>query len=292
MKYTSVHIIYNPKSTGKAGLKAKRLAARTGKFMDQKIELVPTMRAKHAIELAAAISRDSPRPLIISVSGDGGYHEVLNGVMQAIRDGDAVSPTIAVEAAGNANDHYHYVRTESLVKALRQDAKKPMRCIEVIHKGTSLFAHSYWGLGHTAKSIDALNKTKLNPILEKVLLAKELVGHHAIKVRYGSNDHRVNNIVAAKIPRMAKVIKINKDLVAPPADKFWLLIDKEQTRTGVVKSAIKGALGRLEDQSELRQRFAVTVKEDWVMQLDGEVYPLKAGDKVQIKIAAEQLETI
>lgn len=292
MNYTSVHLIYNPKSTGRARSKAKRLAARMDKFMDHEVELVPTKKAKHATELAATITRSSNRPLIISVSGDGGYHEVLNGVMQVVRANKSKSPTIAIEAAGNANDHYHYIRTGTLVKALKQDNQKPMHVIEVIHNGTSLFAHSYWGLGYTSKSIDALNKTKLNPFIEKVLLAKELVDHHAVKVRYGSKDHRVNNIVAAKIPLMAKIIKFNKHLVAPPADKFWLLIDEEQTRTGVVKSAIKGALGRLESHSELRQHFTVTVQEDWVMQLDGEVYPLKAGDTIQVKIAPEELRTI
>lgn len=292
MTYSSIHIIYNPKSTGRAALKAKRIAAWLEKFMGESIELVPTRRAGHAVELAKKIASNETAPLIISVSGDGGYHEVINGVMQAVRSGKAGKPVVAVEAAGNANDHYHYARTESLLKAIKKGGQKPLTILEVTNKNTSLFAHSYWGLGYTAKTIDSLNKKKLNPINEKVLIAKELVDHRAVKVTYKSKQHQVNNIIAAKIPRMAKVIKLQKDLVAPPPDKFWLLIDEEKTRVGVVKTAIKGALGRLNDQSELKKQFTVTLDEDWVMQLDGEVYPVKAGHRLQIKVANEVITTI
>lgn len=61
---------------------------------------MPTEHAGHATQLSRSAA-DSGRPLVVSVGGDGGYNEVVNGVMQAGND----QASTAVLAAGNANDH-------------------------------------------------------------------------------------------------------------------------------------------------------------------------------------------
>ena len=53
-------------------------------------------------------------PLIVSVSGDGGYNEVVNGVMDAGND----RAVCAVRAAGNANDHRRVTREQPLADAI------------------------------------------------------------------------------------------------------------------------------------------------------------------------------
>ncbi len=64
------------------------------------VDLVPTEHAAHATELSRTAA-GAGSPLVVSVSGDGGYNEVVNGVRQAGNERAAS----AVLAAGNANDH-------------------------------------------------------------------------------------------------------------------------------------------------------------------------------------------
>ena len=54
------------------------------------------------------------RPLLVSVSGDGGYNEVVDGTMQAGND----AAVCAVLPAGNANDHRRATREQPLADAI------------------------------------------------------------------------------------------------------------------------------------------------------------------------------
>ena len=64
------------------------------------MRLCPTERAGHARDLARDAAQ-AGHPLIVSVSGDGGDNEVVDGVMKAGND----NAVCAAKAAGNANDH-------------------------------------------------------------------------------------------------------------------------------------------------------------------------------------------
>lgn len=156
----------------------------------------------------------------------------------------------------------------------------------------SLYAHSYWGIGFTSKAIDTLNKKKLNPINEKVMVVKELVDHKAVAVTINSKNVTASSVVAALVPRMAKLIKLHKDLIAPPPGKFRLVIESQPTRAGVMKHMIKGVTAGLQSESTLRSRFVCTLREDALMQLDGEVYKLKNGDIITVSISENKLLTL
>jgi len=81
---------------------------------------MPTEHAGHATQLSRSAA-DSGRPLVVSVGGDGGYNEVVNGVMQAGND----QASTAVLAAGNANDHRRSTAEMPIavgIAAARQDA--------------------------------------------------------------------------------------------------------------------------------------------------------------------------
>lgn len=101
LPFDRVAVIFNPHSTGTARERAeglrRELAARAPALP---VDLVPTQYAGHAIELSRAAA-STGRPLVVSVSGDGGYNEVVNGVMQS----GSTHAVCAVAAAGNANDH-------------------------------------------------------------------------------------------------------------------------------------------------------------------------------------------
>ena len=112
-QFDHIAVIYNPNSTGNAEKLAKSFASSVKKHKKATgvpVTLVPTKRARHAIELSKTIASTYKRPLIISSSGDGGYNEVVNGVMQAISRHHSARPVVAVLAAGNANDHKRVMR--------------------------------------------------------------------------------------------------------------------------------------------------------------------------------------
>lgn len=91
-----------------------------GRIPGLAVSLMPTEHAGHATQLSRSAA-DSGRPLVVSVGGDGGYNEVVNGVMQAGND----QASTAVLAAGNANDHRRSTAEMPIavgIAAARQDA--------------------------------------------------------------------------------------------------------------------------------------------------------------------------
>src|SRR5689334_6633122 len=112
--YSKILIIYNPHSTGgQAGKKAQRLERRLERAGLADIEIIGTTHSGHAEELAYAAAIKYEQPLLVSVSGDGGYNEVINGAMRAQAE-TGHRPVCTILAAGNANDHRRTVRRRPL----------------------------------------------------------------------------------------------------------------------------------------------------------------------------------
>ena len=81
--FDRIVIIFNPQSTGNAPRSAEELRDELARRLPGvPLELSPTQHAGHARDLAREAA-GSGRPLLVSVSGDGGYNEVVDGVMQA-----------------------------------------------------------------------------------------------------------------------------------------------------------------------------------------------------------------
>ncbi|WP_181037657.1 acylglycerol kinase family protein, partial [Arthrobacter sp. ZGTC412] len=78
-------IIFNPNSTGDAPKLAEQLRSRLADLLPYAadIRLQPTAHAGHAVDLAREAARSARDVLVVSVSGDGGYNEVVNGVMHS-----------------------------------------------------------------------------------------------------------------------------------------------------------------------------------------------------------------
>src|SRR5206468_12869554 len=148
--YTAITIIYNPISTGPGEKMADKLAATLKKTLPKKIiSVVPTEYAGHAEVLAYKAAKASKRPLIISASGDGGYHEVVNGLMKAQQEGS--QPVAGLLPAGNANDHYRHVHKGDIVEAILNAREKQIDLLKLSaiskRRPITRFAHSYIGLG-------------------------------------------------------------------------------------------------------------------------------------------------
>ena len=112
--FDRIVVIFNPQSTGDGPQLAEQLHADlTRRLPEVPLRLCPTEHAGHARDLAREAAQTG-QPLIVSVSGDGGYNEVVDGVMQAGND----NAVCAVKAAGNANDHRRTTAQRPLVDAI------------------------------------------------------------------------------------------------------------------------------------------------------------------------------
>jgi diacylglycerol kinase family enzyme len=163
--FDSIVVIFNPNSTGDALKLAEELKASLGELLPYAVdvELQPTAHAGHAVELAREAAEGGRNVLVVSVSGDGGYNEVVNGVMQAGNP----NAVCAVKAAGNANDHRRTTRTQPLEAAI---AGGNVRHIYLLKMTTGAngqvpveYAHSYIGFGLTPVMAIDLEKAAKAP---------------------------------------------------------------------------------------------------------------------------------
>jgi diacylglycerol kinase (ATP) len=126
---------------------------------DFPVTLQPTRFAGHAHELATAAAVTG-RPLIVAVSGDGVYNEVVNGIM----DVDGSSALSAVAAGGNANDHRRSTRRMPLVAAIVDGRARYLDLLRLTVRSSdvlwSRYAHSYIGFGLTPLMAIGLKKDK------------------------------------------------------------------------------------------------------------------------------------
>ena len=85
--FDAVEIVFNPNSSGNAQERAQELSDELAERVpDLPVTLRPTEHAGHGREIARDAARTG-RPLVVSVSGDGGYNDVVNGLMEAGADG-------------------------------------------------------------------------------------------------------------------------------------------------------------------------------------------------------------
>jgi len=145
--FDAVEIVFNPNSTGNAQERAEELAKQLAERAPElPVQLRPTERAGHGREIARDAAR-AGRPLVVSVSGDGGYNDVVNGLM----DADADSAYAGVLAAGNANDHRRVTRERPLADGIVDGdvSKLDLLRMSVDDGREPRYAHSYIGLGIT-----------------------------------------------------------------------------------------------------------------------------------------------
>ena len=208
--FDAIVLIYNPKSTNDAKSKAEDF-----KFSLKKIgytaKLSPTDHRGHAQEIAHSIVAKYVRPLIISVSGDGGYNEVINGVMDAQHKHPTCKPVVAVIGAGNANDHKRLTRGETpLIKLIAKAKPKPLDLIKLSTKGVHRYAHSYIGLGITPEVGIELNKHELSFFKELGIVIRTFRNFKPFEVMIDGEKKKLGSLVFANVNGMAKVLKLSR----------------------------------------------------------------------------------
>jgi diacylglycerol kinase family enzyme len=291
MAFDRIVVIFNPNSTGPAPQLAEELrAALAERLPDTPLQLCPTERAGHARELAAQAAATGC-PLIVSVSGDGGYNEVVDGVMRT-GNRDAVC---AVMAAGNANDHRRSTGERPLVDAIVEGAVRRIDLLRLTVGRESAahtrYAHSYIGLGLTPIVAIDLEKGGKGSFKEIVSVVRTFAKFRPFTIDVDPGGMRnLDSLLFANIDEMAKYATLSED-GRPDDGRFEVIAVPHTAKWRILGVALKAATRGLGPQPTARH-FRFTTVKPTPMQLDGEVIAVEAATPVSVDIAAGALATL
>ena len=292
--FSRIVIIYNPVSTGDSVVDAESLQSQLRSRLptDVAIDLKATEYTGHGEKIAYECAEPSGRTLLISASGDGGYHEVINGLLKSANTDLAT----VVMPSGNANDHHHATAAAEFLDRIVAGKIRYIDALEVRSrlrgKTWSRYAHSYIGVGMTPYIGKRLNKTELNPVNEKWLVLKYMIkfGHATLKVDDEKRWRRYSNLLVANIDRMSKVIKLS-DAAEVDDGRFEVYRTYRQPTVQTLKTVFVGAVFGLEPAAQA-DRLSFVSKQNGELQCDGEIYDFDGGQPVEIGIHKQRIKTL
>jgi len=293
-RFESITIIFNPNSTGNAPQLAEQLRDRLAELLPYpaEIRMQPTEHAGHAVDLAREAAAGGGRVLVVSVSGDGGYNEVVNGVMQS-GNRDAVC---AVMAAGNANDHRRTVGTQPLEEAIAEGRIRHIDLLR-IDAGTGeesggAYAHSYIGFGLTPVVATELEKGSKGSLKEMVSVVRTFSKFEPFEIKQENGKRRkLDSLIFANIPEMAKYATLSEADDQPRDGKFEVIVFPHMPKWRMLMIAARAATKGLGDQPS-RSRYEFTTLDPMPYQIDGEVKSVSANTVVRIRSVPRALATI
>lgn len=291
--FTAVTIIYNPNSTGDGRKNAYAFKRQLAELVDSKlIAITPTKYAGHAEKIAYTCALASPRPLIVASSGDGGYHEVINGVLRAQSEGAQVVTSLL--PSGNANDHWNALHTDD---TLARIATAQSTAIDVLlmttennGKTTRRYAHSYIGLGVTPLVGAELNKTTLGPLKELWVVTKTLFRASSVAIKVKGKRTKYTNLIFSNILQMSKVLTLADDGSVTDG-KFEVNFYNGDSKLGLYGHLFKAAARSLDSQTHVTEFHFRTIKIT-KLQLDGEIISLAPKTNVVIHSERRLLQCI
>lgn len=287
--FDRVVLIYNP--TNPRGPLA--LAEKVRDDLRCRLPALPVaMRATeyggHARELAAAEAATG-RPLVVAVSGDGIYNEVINGIMD-VPDHTAVA---AVAAGGNANDHRRSTRRMSLIDAIVLGRERRLDLLQLtVQTGEyrwSRYAHSYIGFGLTPLMAIGLRRDKKGTVKELISVLRTFTKLEPVEIVHAGRDERYESLIFANITKMAKYGLISTG--RPDDGLFEVVACPHGARWRIAAMALRAAtigLGRQPRAS--RSAFSTTSATP--VQVDGEVLTVATGSEIVIDCLPGVLVTI
>lgn len=291
--FDTVSIIFNPNSTGNAPQLASELQRQLGALLPGRtqIRLQETNHAGHAIELArdaAAVGN----ALVVSVSGDGGYNEVINGVM---RSGNAEA-VCAVLAAGNANDHSRVTARKPLAEAISEGTVRHMDLLRISTGNTpesdAEYAHSYIGFGLTPVIASDLEKGSKGAITEMFSVVRTFSKFKPFEIRQKDGVCRkFDSLVFANISKMAKYATLSEADDYPSDGKFEVITFPHMPKWRTLLTALRATTQGLGDQPSLAN-YQFTSLKPIPYQIDGEVKSVTAHTDIRIESVPRVLATI
>jgi diacylglycerol kinase family enzyme len=291
--YTAAAIIYNPNSTGSGKDLARQLKTDLASAVPGlAVTLIPTEHPGHGEELAYELATATKHPLIISSSGDGGYHEVVNGLMRAIREG--ATPVAGLLPAGNANDHFHSLHKGDVAAAIAAGHERSIDLLKlaatVDGRPFERYAHSYIGLGLTPQAGHELNQTKLNLIKEIGIVLKVLFFLRPVRLIVHNHPRLYDSLIFSNIEKMSKVLSLAEQ-AAPTDGKFEITAFRRRNKLRLIASLIRASTTGLKGATQATS-FQFRTTHSTLTQLDGEIITLDAATDARIALQPSALSCI
>jgi diacylglycerol kinase (ATP) len=286
--FDSVELIFNPNSTGNAQERAEELHRELAdRVPELPVSLRPTERAGHGREIAREAAR-AGRPLVVSVSGDGGYNDVVNGLMEAGTD----TAYAAVVGAGNANDHRRVTRDRPLPEAI---AAGDVTRLDLLKMSADdgrepRFAHSYIGLGITPTVALELEEGGKGSFREIISTIRSFSRFRPFEIETDAGRERFDSVIFANIREMAKFAVLS-DEGRPDDGRFEVIILRHTAKWRVLLTAVRAAVRGLGPQPTAREYRFRTV-DPMPVQIDGEISELDRGVAVTVEIVPGALPTV
>ncbi len=280
-RFDAITIIFNPNSTGDAPKLAGELRDELVPALPgTEVRLHPTEYAGHAVDLAQQAA-SAPNALTVSVSGDGGYNEVVNGVMASGRE-DAVC---AVLAAGNANDHSRVTGRKPLAEAIIEGRVRRIDLLRISIAGVDtapVYAHSYIGFGLTPVMAIDLEKGSKGAIKEMFSVVRTFSKFKPFEIRQSDGKRRkFDSLVFANISQMAKYATLSEADDHPADGKFEVIVFPHLAKWRILLTALRATTKGLGDQPSYTQYRFSTLK-PMPYQIDGEVKSVETSTDITI----------
>ena len=291
--FDHIAILFNPNSTGDAPRLAHELAKNIKKSSNIAVKpvLTPTKYRRHGEKLAEEISLRYKRPLIVSVSGDGGYNEVINGAMAAKQASRKAAPVVAVMGAGNANDHRRVTRDTPLLELIVRGEPKPMDLLHIsVRDSLERHAHSYAGLGISPEVAVELNRHSLNFLRELQIIFGTFFRFTPFSVTHEGTTRKIDSLLFANINEMAKVLKL-RDKLDVTDGRFEVIEFVHEGKLKLLYRLLRAALAGIKEPPQYKQYECVVADTNHI-QLDGEVHEFKSGATVRVKSIRAAIDSL
>ncbi len=251
------------------------------------MQLRPTERAGHGREIARDAAR-AGHPLVVSVSGDGGYNDVVNGLMDAGAD----TAYAAVLAAGNANDHRRVTRERPLADAIVDGDVSRLDLLKMTTDDgrEPRYAHSYIGLGITPTVALELEKGGKGSIREVISTIRTFSRFRPFEIETDAGRESFDSVIFANIREMAKFAVLS-DEGRPDDGEFEVIVLRHTAKWRVLATAVRAALRGLGPQPTARE-YRFTTVDPMPVQVDGEVSEFDRGVAVTVEIVPSALRTV
>jgi diacylglycerol kinase (ATP) len=288
--FDRVVLIYNPASS----LAPVRLAAQLAEELSRRlpdlpVSLQPTGSAGHGRVLARAAA-SAGRPLIVSVSGDGGYNDVINGAMEA--GGRAVC---AVMAGGNANDHRRSTGRLPLIEAIVRGEVRQIDLLRLqVGEGPaarSRYAHSYIGFGLTPAMAAGIEQGTKGTVTELVSVVRAFRGLTPFEIgRADGSRATFDSLVLANIAHIAKYGRLS-EAGEPDDGLFEVIMLPHAGKWRIVLMALRAVTVGLGPQQSV-SRYGFMTLDPLPLQIDGEIVQVGAATPVLVESAHRKLATL
>ncbi|WP_426007358.1 diacylglycerol/lipid kinase family protein [Paenarthrobacter sp. NyZ202] len=283
-------LIFNPKGRSDPGRLARQLSQDLrARLPAIPVSLEPTGFAGHARALAREMA-STGRPLIVSISGDGGYNEVINGVMDA--GGNAVC---AVMAGGNANDHRRSTSTMTLIEAIIGAEVRRLDLLELqIGEGPgawSRYAHSYIGFGLTPAMATGIEEGTKGRLSELISVTRTVSRLRPIEIaRTDGARATFDSLVLANIAHMAKYGRIS-EAGEPNDGMFEVIMLPHASKWRIALMTLRAVTIGLGPQQSV-SRYEFLTLDPIPLQIDGEIMQINAHTSVLVEARQQALATL